>query len=128
MKLFVSFFLGILTTTWALAEESGQLIQDQDIKSLVDTIISLPKLGTTGMILFLVTTLVAVAVWWWWKNYQKKITKRENDARRTADQASNRTENQDISDSWNKASERVEEAREELGSDSEKQPLPRQEE
>jgi len=107
------------------AEESEPIVGAEDIKTLFNTVMALPKLGTTGIILFLVAVVVAFGAWWWWNNYTKKITKRENDTRRTEDQASNKTDNQDTTDEWDEATDGVEAVREGLDTDQPKKPRPK---
>lgn len=123
-SIFIWLTLLLLSVTAWAEEKSEPLIGAEDMNQLKDTILSLPKLGKTGIILFLVAVVVAIGVWWWWKGYAKKITKRENDERRTKDQASNKTENQDVSDEWNEAHDRVEDIREGLDTGQPKKPRP----
>jgi len=108
----------------AIGAEDEPIVGAQDLKTLFDTVMNLPKLGTTGIILFLVAVAVAFGAWWWWNNYTKKITKRENDTRRTEDQATNRTDNQDTTNEWDEATERVEDIREGLDNNQPKKPRP----
>jgi len=104
-----------------LAEESSSLLSG-DAKQLKDTILALPSLGFWGIILFLVAAVVAIGVWWWWSGKAKEITHRENEKQRHKDQAENKTENQDMSDEFNEAHERVEEKRKEDGAGTKPRP------
>lgn len=109
-------FLVWILAMWpalALAEDDS-VIGASDVKTLVETILNLPKLGVVGIILFIVAAIVAFGVWWWWNGYTQKITKKQNDERRAQDQASNATDNQEVSDEWDQATEKVEDVRENL--------------
>ena len=96
----------------AFAQDAEKpLVGMADVEQLKDAILNLPKLGTTGIILFIVAIVVAFGVWWWWKGYAKKITVRENEKQRRRDQAENKTENQDMTDEWDEAHDSVESKR-----------------
>lgn len=98
------------------------LMSADDAAKLKDTILNLPSLGVTGIILFLVAVAVAVGVWWWWNNMSRKITHRENEKRRKRDQAANKTDNQKISDEFNQAHDNVEDLMKEDGAGSKPRP------
>jgi len=95
----------------SIAFAAEEVVKKDDVRTLFDTITSLPKLGTTGIVLFLVAIVVAIGLWWWWNSYAKKITHRKNEKQRVKDQATNKTENQEISDELNEAHEKVEDLR-----------------
>lgn len=103
---------------------SKPLINLDDAEQLKDMVLSLPKLGTTGIILFIVAIIVAFGVWWWWKGYAKKVTHRENEKQRRRDQAENKIENQDVTDNWDKAHETIEGKRK-AGDNQPKKPRPK---
>ena len=97
----------------------------EDITKLKDFVLALPGLGTTGMILFLVSIAVAFGVWWWWKRYARKVTHRENEKQRRRDQAENKTDNQDMTNDWDDAHDTVEAVKKD-GEDPSKPPRPKQ--
>ena len=112
-----------LYTLNSIAEETIKpLMTADDATKLKDTILNLPKLGVTGIILFLVAVAVAVGVWWWWNNMSRKITHRENEKQRKRDQAANKTENQKISDELNQAHDNVEDLMKEDGAGNKPRP------
>ncbi len=124
MKIFYTLICILpLYTLNGIAEEAIKpLMSADDATKLKDTILNLPKLGVTGIILFLVAVVVAVGVWWWWNNMSRKITHRENEKQRKRDQATNKTENQKISDELNQAHDNVEDLMKEDGAGSKPRP------
>jgi len=125
IKIYIFYIFNyILTGCEAYAQDAQPLMNVDDMNKLKDAILALPKLGTTGIILFLVAVVVAFGVWWWWKNCAKKITHRENEKQRRRDQAENKTENQDITDDWDDAHDTVEAIKKD-GEDPSKPPRPK---
>lgn len=118
-------FIFTLTGCEAFAQDTEKpLIDLKDVEQLKDLILNLPKLGTTGIILFIVAIIVAFGVWWWWKGYAKKIMHKENEKQRRRDQAENKTENQDMTDDWDEANKTVEDIRK-AGDNQPKKPRPK---
>ncbi len=109
---------------YAFAQESKPLMGAEDITKLKDVILALPGLGTTGIILFLVSVVVAFGVWWWWKGYARKVTHRENEKQRRRDQAENKIENQGMTNDWDDAHDTVETVKKD-GEDPNKPPRPK---
>jgi len=81
------------------------------VKKLVDGISGIASLGTGGIIAAIVLALLMIGVYIWWHFKGKAATHRKNEEQRAEDNASTKPDNQDITDEWDEAHDRVEDKR-----------------